>query len=116
MNIVVLRMSAWTLLVSIVVLALVPLSFRPVTGMPHIVEHSSIFLLTGALFALAYQVKVSFFFAAAIIFSVCLELLQSFVPGRHARLSDAVVDAFSACIGITIAFMALRLQQRKMSS
>src|ERR1019366_9038033 len=115
-SIILLRASAWTLLTIIVALTLVPPAFRPVTGMPHIVEHSGIFLLTGVVFALAYEVRVSFFFAAAVIFSGCLELLQSFVPGRHARLSDAVVDALSACIGIAIAFVGLRLRQHKMTS
>ena len=31
-----------------------------------------------------------------------LELLQLFVPGRHARLEDFVVDALAACIGFAI--------------
>jgi VanZ family protein len=116
MRIVLLRISAWTLLAIIVVLSLVPHALRPVTGLPHIVEHAVIFLLTGAVFALAYRVKMRFFLAAAISFSGCLEVLQSFVPGRHARLSDAFVDAISACVGIVIASSVLRLQQRKMGS
>ena len=116
MRIVLLRASAWTLLTIIVVLTLVPSTLRPVSGMPHVVEHSAIFLLTGVAFALAYEVRVSCFFAAAVIFSGCLEGLQLFVPGRHARVSDAVVDAISACIGIAIAFMGRQLHQRKLGS
>ena len=114
MTIILIRATAWILLAIIVALTLVPPAFRPVTSMPHIVEHALIFLLTGAVFALAYEIRASFFFAAAMIFSGCLEGLQSVVPGRHARLSDAVVDALSACIGIAIAILGLRLQQRKM--
>jgi len=32
-----------------------------------------------------------------------LELLQLFVPGRHARLEDFVVDALAALVGFAIA-------------
>jgi VanZ family protein len=32
-----------------------------------------------------------------------LELLQLFVPGRHARLEDFVVDALTALVGFAIA-------------
>jgi VanZ family protein len=104
-----LRVLAWVSLTIIVVLTLVPPAIRPVTSLPHITEHAAIFLLTGALFVLAYEIRISLFFIAAIVFSTCLELLQSYVPGRHARLSDALIDAISACIGIAIAWVALRL-------
>jgi VanZ family protein len=116
MRIVLLRVSAWTLLAIIVALSFVPPAFRPVTGMPHTMEHAAIFLLTGAVFASAYRVRLIFFLAAAMAFSGCLEVFQSFVPGRHARLTDALVDAISACVGIVIASTTLRLQQRKIGS
>jgi VanZ family protein len=32
-----------------------------------------------------------------------LELLQHWIPGRHARLSDFVVDALAACAGFVLA-------------
>jgi len=32
-----------------------------------------------------------------------LELLQLWMPGRHARLEDFVVDALAACVGLAIA-------------
>lgn len=91
------------LLTVIVVLTLVPPAIRPVTGVSHMVEHYAIFLLTGALFALSYEIRTNLFFILAVIFSGCLELIQSYVPGRHARLSDAFVDAIGACIGIAVA-------------
>jgi VanZ family protein len=102
-SIIILRGAAWTSLTIIIVLTFVPPTLRPVSGMPHTVEHFAIFFLTGALFAIAYEVRVSLLLIAAVIFCVCLELLQSYVPGRHARLSDAIVDASSACMGIALA-------------
>ena len=35
-----------------------------------------------------------------VLFAGAIELAQLFVPGRHARLSDFVVDALAACIGL----------------
>jgi VanZ family protein len=32
-----------------------------------------------------------------------LELLQLWMPGRHARLEDFIVDALTACVGLAIA-------------
>jgi VanZ family protein len=116
MRIVLLRVSAWTLLAIIVALSFVPPAFRPVTGMPNSMEHAAIFLLNGAIFASVYRIRLIFFLAAAMTFAGCLEVFQSFAPGRHARLTDALVDAISACFGILIASAMLRLQQRKMGS
>jgi VanZ family protein len=31
-------------------------------------------------------------------------VLQLFVPGRHARLADFVMDAFGACTGIILGY------------
>jgi len=31
-----------------------------------------------------------------------LELLQLWMPGRHARLADFVVDALAACVGLAL--------------
>ena len=110
---IVLRVSAWTLLAIITALSVVPAAFRPVTAMPHTIEHAAIFLIAGAVFALAYQIRLIFFLAAAMTFAGCLEVLQIFVPGRHARLTDALVDAISACVGILMASAMLWLQQHK---
>jgi VanZ family protein len=32
-----------------------------------------------------------------------MEILQFWVPGRHARISDFVVDAAAACAGLALA-------------
>jgi VanZ family protein len=35
-----------------------------------------------------------------VIFSGSIEIAQLFVPGRHARLSDFIVDTVAVCIGL----------------
>ena len=97
-----LRAVAWALLISIVVMTVVPPSLRVVTGVPHSVEHAIIFLITGAVFGLGHELRLNVMCTAAIVFSACLELVQLAVPGRHARVSDFVIDAVAACMGRTI--------------
>jgi VanZ family protein len=96
------RVTAWVLLVTAIVLTVVPAQFRPVTGFPSPIEHFAMFFLIGSAFALGYSRSDYAFCGAALAFAGSLELLQLFVPGRHARLSDFVIDAVSAVIAIAL--------------
>jgi len=104
-----LRVVAWALLIGIVVMTVVPPSLRVVTGAPHNVEHSMIFLITGTVFGLGHELRLNVMCTAAIVFSACLEVVQLAVPGRHARVSDFLIDAAAACIGLVIAWTVRRL-------
>jgi len=108
-SIILFRAMAWSLLIAIVVMTIVPAPWRLVTGAPHYVEHALVFLATGIAFGLSYELRTSVFCAAAVVFCAGVELVQLTVPGRHARLSDFFVDAAAACIGIAIAWTARRL-------
>lgn len=104
-----LRAASWTLLAAIVFFTLVPPGVRPVTVAPQVLEHAMIFFLTGAAFAFAYEVRSSRLLLISVAFSLSLELVQYFAPGRHARLSDALVDAASMCLGIVMVRVGIRL-------
>ena len=97
------RIIAWTLAAAIVVLSVVPRGLRPETGTPHNLEHFIAFLATGFAFGLGYDRKHSLLALLLVLFSFWVEVLQLFVPGRHARLSDFVVDALAACVGLLMA-------------
>jgi VanZ family protein len=99
------RICGWFLAALIVVLSLVPSWLRPVTGAPHNVEHFAIFALTGAAFAIGYR-PTSKVAAGLVLFAGAVELAQLFDPGRHARLSDFIVDAVAALIGLAVAAFA----------
>ena len=98
----IIRAIAWALLATAIVLTVVPAQFRPVTGAPSSVEHFAMFFLIGSAFTFGYSRSDYPLCGAAIAFAGSLELLQLFVPGRHARLSDFVIDALSAVIGIAL--------------
>jgi VanZ family protein len=95
----VVRIAAWSLAATILVLSLVPSDLRPETGLPHKLEHLLIFAATGAAFGLGYEVKRGLLVIQLVIFAGAVEIAQLFVPGRHARLSDFLVDAVAICAG-----------------
>ena len=86
----------------ITAMSLVPKEARPVTGLPHKLEHFGIFALAGATFAVGYALRTGTAFLIAIAYCAAVESMQVLVPGRHARFSDFVVDAAAACVGIVV--------------
>jgi VanZ family protein len=98
------RITAWLLLVTIVVLSVVPPKDRPVTPAPHDLEHIAIFLAAGLAFGLGYSRHLVQIFGL-IAFSAAIELVQLAIPGRHARVSDFVVDAVSVSMGVAVGFL-----------
>jgi VanZ family protein len=107
------RASAWLLALAIVVLSLVPPSYRPITEASHNLEHLTIFFTTGFAFGVAYPDKPFALAIGIVIFCAAIELAQRWAPGRHARLSDFIVDAAAACIGLGAAFVAARFSGYK---
>src|SRR5215475_2174540 len=94
------RIVAWLALAVIIVLSLVPPSGRPTTFVPHKLEHAGIFFMDGVAFAVAYRGYEWLWSIGAVIFCAAIELAQLMIPGRHARLSDFLVDATAICVGI----------------
>ena len=99
------RICAWFLAALIVVLSLVPSWLRPVTGPPHEVEHFAIFALTGLAFGVGYRPRFQLAIEL-VLFAGAVELAQLFASGRHARVSDFIVDALAALVGLPAAALA----------
>jgi VanZ family protein len=103
------RVVAWSLLLAAAALTVVPPLWRPVTGFGHDMEHVAMFLLLGGAFGLAYRRHTYPIGVALVLCAGGLELMQIPIPGRHARLSDFLVDALAACIGVALGrWMAAR--------
>jgi VanZ family protein len=101
------RIGAWGLATATVILSLVPPSLRPETGVPHSVEHFTIYAATGFAFGLGYKYRRDLLAMLLVIFLGSIEIAQLFVPGRHARLGDFIIDAVAACIGLGIASLII---------
>ena len=96
------RIAAWSLATAIVILSLVPPTLRPGTSAPHNLEHFVIFAATGFTFGLGYKRRHDLVAICLVVFSGSIEMAQLFVPGRHARLSDFIIDAIAVCIGLVM--------------
>jgi len=106
------RAAGWALLLGIAVLSLVPPSFRLVTSAPHNVEHLAIFAAAGLAFGLGYRSHYLLQTIGCLAFAGAVEVSQHWVPGRHARLSDFIIDAISACIGVAAAWLIIKAMDR----
>ena len=108
----VLRLAAWLCFAAIVVLSLVSPGLRPVTLLPHSLEHAAIFALAGLAVGLGYPGRATYHLTGLAIFAAAIELAQYSVPGRHPRLTDFAIDTLSACAGAMLAAVIARLSAR----
>lgn len=106
------RAIAWSLAAAIVLLSIVPPNLRPETALPHGLEHIAIFYATGGAFSVGYRQKRLRLIMLLVIFSGAVEIAQLFAPGRHARLTDFVVDALAVCAGVITPLLAKQLAAR----
>jgi len=96
------RVVGWLLLAVIVFLTLSPASYRPVTKFGHNLEHFLIHLVLGITFGIGYARRWWLLALGLVGLTAAVEFAQFFVPGRHARLKDLVIDAGAVCLGVAI--------------
>jgi VanZ family protein len=99
----ILRIIAWLLTAAVTFATLGPARLRPHSDLGQDGEHALAFVLVGLAFGLAYTQHRLLTAGVAVVLIGVLELLQLWMPGRHARLQDFVVDALAACVGIAVA-------------
>ena len=94
------RIAGWLLLAVIAFFSLSPASLRPVTPVGHSSEHFLVHILLGLAFGIGYAKRVWLQSLGLVALIGAIELAQIFVPGRHARVSDFLIDTGAACLGI----------------
>jgi VanZ family protein len=102
------QVTAWICVAAIVALSLVSPALRPVTMLPHNVEHLAIFVITGFALGLGYPGYLVRLLALLVVFAGAIEVAQFFAPGRHPRLVDFAVDAAAGCAGAALAALIAR--------
>jgi VanZ family protein len=98
-----LRLFAWTLAAAVAFATLGPPSYRPHSELGQNGEHALAFVLLGLAVGLAYKRNRWLTATIAVAMIGLVEILQFWAPGRHARLSDFIVDAAAACAGLVVA-------------
>jgi VanZ family protein len=111
-----LRLTAWILAAAVTFATLGPAQYRPHSDFGQDGEHALAFVLVGLAFGLAYPRQRLLTTGVSILMIGVLELLQLWVPGRHARLEDFAVDALAACVGFAIAAGLTLLSPRRTPS
>lgn len=99
----VLRSIAWLLAAAVAFATLGPPRYRPHADLGQNGEHALAFIIVGLAFGLAYTRYRIWTALIVIAMTGAVELMQFLAPGRHARLSDFIVDALAACAGLAIA-------------
>ena len=97
---------------AIAAVSVVPPAVRPVTILPHYLKHAAIYFLVGCAFGLGYPNIFVAWLVRLSAFTLAIEVAQLWIPGRHARVSDLLVDTFSIGIGLLIGGMQARVPRR----
>ena len=98
-----LRIFAWLLAAAVAFATLGPPGLRPHSEFSQNGEHALAFVLLGLAFGVAYTQRGLLTATMAVAMTGGIEILQFWAPGRHARLSDFIVDAAAACTGLAAA-------------
>jgi hypothetical protein len=92
---------------------LAPRSFRPQTGVEHHLEHVLAFALLGLAFGLGYPGRRLLLALLGVAMAALLEVLQAWAPGRHANLSDFMMNAIGVGAGLAVAALIDQMRRRR---
>jgi len=95
--------AAWTLIVAIGVLSLLPKEEMVRTGLGGHIEHVLAYAGTAAVVAYAYGVRRAPVFTVGLIaYAGVLEFLQRFSPGRVSSIEDFAFSAIGVLLGLAL--------------
>jgi VanZ family protein len=72
-------------------------------------EHFLVHILLGVAFGIGYAKRIWLQSLGLVALIGAIELAQIFVPGRHARLSDFLIDGGAASLGIALVWICKAL-------
>jgi VanZ family protein len=107
------RACGWLLVSAAAFLTLAPRSFRPQTGVEHHLEHVLAFALLGLAFGLGYPGRRLLLALLGVAMAALLEVLQAWAPGRHANLSDFMMNAIGVGAGLAVAALIDQMRRRR---
>jgi VanZ family protein len=63
-------------------------------------------------FGFGYPHRYGLLTIALPAFTAAIEVAQTWVPDRHARMSDFLVDAAASCLGVGLSYASLKFRAR----
>ncbi len=94
-------------IILILILSLVPGAERPHTGLPGGAEHFLAYCLTAAILALGFWSRRIAIAVGLTFLASLMEILQLWIPGRNAQISDAFNSGLGSLCGIVLGGIAL---------
>lgn len=103
-------LAAWSCIVALGVLSLIPKDHMVRTGFSGHIEHIVAYLGTALVVASAYGAsRRPHFVTGLIAYAGTLELLQNFSPGRTPAVEDFVCSSIGVLLGVALFTVAGRL-------
>ena len=101
------RRAAWLSILTVLLVTVVPIGFRPATGLSPNIERFCVMAAVGALFAAAYPRRLWLIVLTLSLAAAIFEPLQFIAAGRHPSLRDVefkwLGTAFGAAVGYAVA-------------
>ena len=95
----VIRRAAWLSILIVLLVTLVPIGFRPATGLSPNIERFCVMAVVGALFATAYPRRFWLIVLSLSLAVAIFEPLQFIAAGRHPSLGDVEFKLLGVAIG-----------------
>lgn len=105
--------AAWALLFFVTYATVSPIQARPSLPTSSSIEHVAAFACVGVLFCLAYPRRIALVCLIVLCSAFMLELVQLLMPGRHARIQDAIEKLAGGAMGIWAGRAVLCFEQAR---
>ncbi|WP_291870063.1 VanZ family protein [Bradyrhizobium sp.] len=100
------RIAAWLSILTVVLVTVVPIGWRPSSGLAPNIERFGVMAAVGALFAAAYPRRFWLIVLTLSLTSAMVEPLQYIAAGRHPGLRDVEFKSLGAALGATVGYAA----------
>ena len=98
------RRAAWLSILIVVLVTLVPIGWRPATGLSPNIERFCAMAAVGALFAAAYPRRFWLIVLTLSLTAAMVEPLQFIAAGRHPSLRDVEFKSLGVAIGAVLGY------------
>lgn len=93
---------SWLVLAGLVIVTLVPIEFRPHSGLSAQAERFIAFAIAGCCLALAYPRRLRLAILLLFLFAASLEAAQFLAATRHAGLRDVIIKLLGGGAGLAL--------------
>lgn len=98
------RSAAWLSILIVLLVTLVPIGWRPTTGLSPNIERFCVMAAVGALFAAAYPRRFWLVVLTLSLTAAMVEPLQFMAAGRHPSFRDVEFKSLGAAIGAVFGY------------